>query len=137
MQKGFTLVEILITLAILTFVVSLATVVDLNSFKTDTAQSERDKIVSILEKARSRAMANFYDSSHGVCYDSGNYIIFKGETCDPSSIETIPASTDITINFPTVVFTRLTGDTTSANISLTNDNKSLNIEINNEGTINW
>lgn len=138
-RKGFTLIEIIVAVAILAIVISFASFVDLNSFTGDNFLNERARIVSVLERARSRAMANLLDSNYGVCYIAPNYSIFEGNTC--VSDETIPANTNIASNasssFPTIVFNRLTGDTSGGTIHITDGTKQADITINHEGTINW
>jgi prepilin-type N-terminal cleavage/methylation domain-containing protein len=144
-QKGFTLFEIIIVLAIITFVISFGLVMDLNSIKRDSLRSEESVIVSTLEKARGRSMNNIYASTHGFCYMPPNYIIFKGrQTCTPisSTDEIIPANTNIASNagsiFPSqIIFSQLAGTTTASTIHITDGVKSVDIIINYEGTILW
>lgn len=138
--KGFTLIEIIVTIAVLTAILSFGMTINLNAFTGDIFLAEQSKIVGILERARSHAMANMFESVYGVCYNSPNYIIFRDRTaCLPVSNldEIIPADKSITITFPTIVFNQLTGNTTGATINIANEIKSANIVINNEGTINW
>lgn len=141
-KKGFTLIEIIVVLAILTVIVSFGTVVDFSSFTSSTIENEESKIISLLQKARSRAMNNMNQTTHGVCYISPDYVIFEGTTC--TSGEPIPANVNIASNgatiFPAVIFNQLTGNTNSATdiiIHITDGVKERDITINNEGTINW
>ena len=142
-NRGFTLIEIIIVMAIMIFVVGFGLTVDFSSFTTNTLKGEESKIVSVLERARSHAMANMFDINYGVCYDrdAQNYLIFKGGTCTTIESEFIPANINIAQNsgtsFPTFVFDRLTGDTTAGTIHITDGIQSADIIINNEGTINW
>ena len=145
MNKGFTLIEIIVVIAVIGIIISFGTIMDLSVLERDTFSTERSTIVSVLEKARSRAMANMFESPHGVCYVAPNYVIFQGSTCTASGSELIPANQNIAVlsdftnpaKFPTIVFTQLSGNTTGSTIVLTDGVKSSNIEINNEGTINW
>ena len=135
-QRGFTLFEIIVTIAILTVVISFGMTVDLSSFRGDTFLSEESKIVSALEKARSRAINSMFDTNHGVCYVEPNYIIFQGNTC--ASGETVSANSNITITWISpIVFDRLTGKTLSSTIHITDGIKSADIITNDEGTIEW
>jgi hypothetical protein len=118
----------------------------LNIFKIDTFAAERSTIVSVLSRARSHAMANMFESAYGVCYESPNYIIFRGRsTCLPTSNfdEIIPANINIASNastiFPTIIFNQLTGGISEASLTIhiTDNMKSGDITINHEGTINW
>jgi len=151
---GFTLIEIVVVIAILGMILVFGLITNLNSFQRDTFRSEQSTLVSILEKARNRSMNNIFGSSHGVCYIAPNYIIFRGRTnCLPTSSvdELIPANTNIanlsnfSTTFPTVIFSQLAGrlvpQLTPINneliIHMTDGIKSADIKINNEGTINW
>ncbi|MEK7105808.1 MAG: prepilin-type N-terminal cleavage/methylation domain-containing protein [Patescibacteria group bacterium] len=138
-SKGFTMIEIIIVIAIFIFVVGFGMLTDFNVFTGDTFHAEEAKIVSLLGRARSRAMANVYDSNFGVCYISPNYVMFQGSTCVAG--DAIPANVNISENpstiFPTFVFNRLTGTTVGGTIHITDGVKSTDIIINNEGTISW
>lgn len=139
---GFTLIELMIVIAITGMILSFGMTLNVNTIQGDTFLSERATVVSILERARSRAMANLFDTNHGVCYIQPNYIIFKGDSCTNTDSELIPANTNIISNslntFPEkIIFERLTGRTTEATIHITDGAKEADIIINNEGTINW
>ncbi len=147
-QHGLTLIEILVVVGILGLILAMTTGVNVDLFRGDLFRSEQSTVISLLEKARSRSMSNMYDTTHGVCYSSGNYILFRGSTCSPSAStsEKFPANVEISTAsnfasaFPTIVFNRLAGTTTSGSlitIAITDGVKSANIEINNEGTISW
>lgn len=147
-RKGFTLIEITTVLAIITIIMGFGASINLSVFSRDNFQAEEVKIVAILEKARSRSISNMFDTTHGACLIPPNYIIFRERTtCLPTSEtdEIIPANTNLTIDFPTVVFERLSGTLVpnltpreaEIDISLSDGIKSANIKINNEGTINW
>jgi prepilin-type N-terminal cleavage/methylation domain-containing protein len=145
MRKGFTLIEILVVVGLVTIVLGFGAFVDLSALKGDTFRSEQARIIAVLEKARSRAMANINETTHGVCYIEPNYIIFEGSTCTASGNELIPANENIAsasdfsnpTKFPSFVFDQLSGRTNGDNILLTDGIKSTTIEINDEGTINW
>ena len=143
-QNGFTLVEIVVVLSILIVIISFGMMVDFSAFKRDAFLVEQSKIVSILERARSRAMANMFDKDHGVCYITPDYVIFYDGDCDKSDEdEVIPVDPSIATTsnfltaFPTIVFKRLTGNTTGAAIHITDGIKNSDITINHEGAINW
>ena len=145
-QKGFTLIEIIVVVSILIVIISFGMTIDLNAFKRDTFLAEQSKIVSVLTRARSHAMANMFDKNHGVCYIAPDYVIFYDEDCDKSTTdETIPANADIASNPGTVflsstspiIFYQLTGNTSGATIHLTDGIKEAEITVNNEGAINW
>ncbi len=146
-----TIIEILIVIAVIGMIITFGSFINVNVFSSDTFRTEEYTIVSILEKARSRSMANMYDTSHGVCYIAPNYVIFReadGHCVNGvSSNELIPANANIasyssfssSAKFPIINFTRLSGDVGTApiDILLTDGTKSAHILINNEGTITW
>jgi prepilin-type N-terminal cleavage/methylation domain-containing protein len=147
-QNAFTLVETVIVLAVIGAILSFGTIIDLNSFKGDALRAEEATILSALEKARSRSMANMFNTTHGVCYAESHYIIFRGRTaCLPTTLadEIIPANKNFNINFPVIVFERLSGKVVpelnpydkEVNISITDGIRQANIKVNNEGRISW
>ncbi len=148
-QRGMTFIEILVVVAIIGVIMSFGMSNNVGLFMGDTFRSEKNIIVSLLEKARSRAMSNMFDSTHGVCYNAGNYVLFRGRTTclplNPSTDENTPANTNIasiskfSTDFTPVVFNQLTGNVTGAPIDIIvkDDTKTDIININNEGTINW
>lgn len=142
LENGFTLIEIIIVVAIIGIVLSFGITIDLNKLKGDTFQFEVATIVSILERARSQAMSNLGDSNHGFCYMEPNYILFTGNTCTVTNSEIIQANTDIASSalttFPTeIIFERLSGRTNNTEILVSHGLQETNIKINNEGAIDW
>ncbi len=148
-NRGFTLIEILVVIAIVGFVLSFGLGIDLSALSRNSFHTEEATIVSILERARSRAMANLNDSDHGVCYIEPDYVIFienEGHCVDGvSSNELISANTNIAtasdfanpVKFPPVVFNRLAGTTSGAAIHIEDGVKQDDIIINEQGAINW
>lgn len=142
--RGFTLVEILVVLAIFALLVGVGVTFSIDAYRGNIFRSERGVLVSVLERARSRAITNYQQSSWGVCYIAPNYVIFKGVTCT-SGTDTVPANQTIAAassfgSFPTIVFSQLAGTTTGASITLMDGVSAVNtstITINNEGTIIW
>lgn len=144
-DNGFTLIELIIVLAITTTILGVGFFVSLDAYRQHVFQSERTVLVSVLQKARSRALSNMYQSAHGVCYEEPNYIIFRGTTCAsglfgneeiPSNISLARASR-FSNSFPTVIFTPLSATTTPTSIALTDGVRNASIDIKYEGTINW
>ena len=147
-----TLVEIMVVIGVLMIILAFCMTVNFNSFTSSTLQAEEAKIVSALERARSHAMANMFESEYGVCYISPNYVIFRESegTCNNSepTNELIPANTNLSTlsNFSTnfddshaIIFNQLSGNrnTVDDTIIITDGIKSEPIEINDTGRINW
>lgn len=140
-SRGFTFFEVLIVLGIVAIILAFGLSIDLNYYKSTLFRSERSVFVSVLERARSRALNNFYESTHGVCYIPPHYVIFRGSDCidGASTNELIGASSNASFNPANfkVVFEALSARSTPVSIDLTEGGKTSTISINEEGTINW
>lgn len=156
-MRGFTLIEILIVMALLGLIMGLGLFMSMDAYRGYSFRSESSVVVSVLEKARSRAMNNMYGTAWGVCFDSANkaYVTFRGVAYTPGAAtnESLPAQAGVTISsLPVcgapspIVFQQLTGKLfpqltpATSIITLTvveGGHTSASITINNEGTINW
>lgn len=145
---GFTLIEIVITMALLLSILSLGTFMSLDAYRGYAFRSERSLLVSILLRARALSMNNMDGVSHGVCYaqigGTNYYVTFNGTTCNPSAltssrIEANPAITVTGLSVATpVTFTQLSGTTTDNGITLHDGiHADTAITINHVGTIHW
>lgn len=139
---GFTLIETIIAIAILTIIASLGLVFGIDFYKTYSLDAERNMIVSVLQKARSRAQNNINQSPHGVSFQANEYIIFQGASYISRSVaydQIIPKNPAIVVNgFSEAVFEQLNGNSqTIGDIVLDNGKRLAIISINNEGRINW
>jgi prepilin-type N-terminal cleavage/methylation domain-containing protein len=142
--RGFTLVEVLISIAILTLLAGLGLFVTVGAYQGSVSRSERDIVVSLLERARSRAMANVGQSSWGLCFIAPNYILFKGECTSDSDREVTAAGVGVVVEglgIEGVAFDQLSGSSNGATITLKKfENESQRVEtitINHAGTISW
>jgi len=158
---GFTLVELLITLGLLTAIAGFGLVMSMDGYKQYALRSETDIIASMLQKARSQSMNNINEKRHGVHVfldpDSHQltYVLFACVGCisypGPSTSDLpIAAWYHASIKNPAlpfdVVFDQLTGclSTTasacladSITITVKQDSTNENIIINREGAISW
>jgi len=135
---GFTLVEVVVVIGILAILAGLGLVLSMDFYRVYTFNYEQDLVVSILQKARSQAMANINQTSHGVCVIGSNYILSEGASC--ASGTTFPKSGAITVTWPTpIIFSQLAGSCSACplTVTLTGLGKTANISINNEGQIDW
>ncbi len=143
-MKGFSIIEIIVTLAIFSTLVGLGLFMGVQTISTAVHRSEEATIVSLLQKARSRAMNNLQQSAWGVCYKAPNYVIFKGRpsTCAAAvPVDTIAANANVATvsdfsKFP-IIFTQLSGTTTAATLSVVQGSDTKLITVNYEGTIIW
>ncbi|MFO0718864.1 MAG: type II secretion system protein [Candidatus Paceibacterota bacterium] len=85
-RHGFTLIEILLVLGLMSIVLIMIPIFDLSSFKKDSKQDEINIFIQDLQKVRSAAMNNISGQDHGVFESlTGNVsqereIVFKDET---------------------------------------------------------
>ena len=133
----------MVVIAILSTLVGLGLFMSIDSYRAYISRSEREVVVSVLERARSRAMANIRQTAWGVCYITPDYVIFRGNTCTPGAAtnEPIPGNPNATITgldvASPVVFTQLSGATAGATVTVTEGARVSTIVINHEGTIIW
>lgn len=144
-MKGFTLIEVLVAIGIFLTITGVGLFMTMETFRGTIYRSEVATIVSLLERARSRAMNNINQSKWGVCYIAPNYVIFKGAGCTSSAVvdsvkanPVVVTASGFTATYPLVVFTQLSGTTTAiAPIVVKQDGRISTTTINNEGTIIW
>ena len=66
-RAGFTLVELLIVVAIFGLLAALGLFVSFQTYRTYDFQDEVTRVTTALQPARSRSMANVDGVEHGVC----------------------------------------------------------------------
>ncbi len=152
--KGFTLIELLIAVAIFSVILGLGLIMSIDVYRGYSQRSERDVVVSLLQKARGMSLANIDQSRWGVCYAAPSYLIFKGSyTAGASTNEVFPVSAAVVLSgFPQcglgseIVFDQLTGKlvpqlspaTSETTITITQPGRpTQSVSVNNEGRINW
>jgi len=119
-NNGFTLPEILFTIAILGIVITIVTF----SFSGLNSQQALDKsadlVSSILDEARTLTLSSSSDSQYGVYLEASQVVLFRGDTyssSDPANVTTainpLVGIRDIIIagGGASIVFNRLTGET--------------------------
>jgi prepilin-type N-terminal cleavage/methylation domain-containing protein len=143
-MKGFTLIEVIISITICTALVGLGLLMSMETFRGTLYRSETATIVSLLEKARSRAMNNIEQSAWSVCYVDPAYLISRGAACSlATASETITANAAVALasdfihTFPIITFTQLSGTTTGASLTVLQDTRTSVISTNHEGTVIW
>lgn len=158
-SKGFTLVEILVSLSILTVILALGLFISMDFFRSYSFHSEQSVVVSLLQNARSQSMNNINQTRHGVHFaDPLKYIIFECKSSlsqcvdyanrDASKDLVISPSYNNSISSPAlpfdVIFDQLNGNCVTNNcstlplsISAFDGAKTYVIKINNQGQIDW
>lgn len=143
-NKGLTLVEIIVAVAI----ISLISVLFLFSYTTNRRQTElnnnTNQVVSILNNAKQKTLASENSSSWGVHFEESSCILFQGNDYSTSINKTTYSLTkgvNLVNNFfsgPDIIFAKVTGypnQTGSITLYLAGTSKQKSICINSIGVI--
>lgn len=148
-NEGFTLVEIIVSIAILIMMAGLGLIIGMDFYRGYSSNYEENLVVGVLQRARSEAMANVDQVKHGACYYNSRYVLFDDTTsCSggalPASTITFDKGNSASISWPTpVVFNQLDGSCSACSpIPLTvtvgsPGGANVIIKINSEGRIDW
>ena len=139
------MIEVLVVIGMMAMILSVGAVVSINAYKGYVFRSEQSIALSVLERARSRAVSNYFGITHGVCYIAPHYIIFRGNTCTPNltTNEIVPGNNSATItglsSSTPIIFNQLTGDISAGprTIVINETNRTSTTTINALGTIIW
>jgi len=141
---GFTLTEILVVIGMVSIFAAFGMFVSMDFYRSFSFRAEQNIAVSVLMKARSSALANIEETTHGVHFKPDRYILFQGTYVDgnPLNEEILSAPTVTNSGITEVVFEQLTGsasfDPPGANIlTITSGVKNFTITLNGEGRIEW
>lgn len=141
-QKGFTLVELMVSMAILGVLFAISSIV-LSTVLPSTSQSTtNDILVSDIKAQQTQAMSN--DSSYGIHFETTSYTLFKGSIFNPGDSSNFVVDLDPTVKFSNslwpgsvIVFLPGSGDiagytkgSDSIDISNTQTNKITTIKLN-------
>jgi Tfp pilus assembly protein FimT len=147
-SSGFTLLEILIVIAMSMLVGGFALFVSMETFRGSTFHSDRNLLVATLQRARAQAVNNVCigvctdGKPHGVHIQSDTYVLFQGSSYSASDpLNAVFESSVTTIKTPAtldIVFSQLSGATSAATVTLSDAaGRSSVITINAEGQITW
>ena len=112
------MIEILVVIALVTAIASVGIIAGIDSWQRFLFRSNVDTAVSLLQKARSSAIHNVGETSHGVYFcdpSNSKFILFRGNTYDASSPYNLPVDKSKTATITScpglseVVFAQLSG----------------------------
>ncbi len=142
--KGFTLIEILLVLAITVGVFLLTVPLGLKFYQTQIVKGVRSEIINTLQQARQSSILQKNDSAFGVSFDAipDNYIFFQGNSYkERESVYDIifPLPDKISVSgLSNIVFSKLFGNPSVTGIifvtygdiiqSITIENEGINIK---------
>ncbi len=144
-NKGFSIIEMLVVIGILLLLIQIGLFISLDFYGTYSYSSVRNELVTILNKARSRAMVNLNQSNHGIKIldNPASLVIFQGysyasRTAELDEFFSLSISPEIS-GMSEVVFNQITGNATvtGGNLNYTAGPKTGVISINSEGLIIW
>jgi prepilin-type N-terminal cleavage/methylation domain-containing protein len=141
-HTGLTLIELLMTLALVAIMMGLGLWVGTDFYRRYTFYSDRMLMLSILRRAREYALVHSNTLPHGVAFFENRYVVFAGSsyiTRNSFYDEVIEKSPSVLVSgISEIVFAPLSGTSTaSGTIGLTNGVQSADIHINYEGRISW
>ncbi len=129
-KRGFTLIEVLVVVAVLMIILALSVTAFYTLTRRTDLEATRDNIIATLNTARNKTLASESAAQYGVYFNNSSsphkYVLFKGPSYilrDTSfdQIHNLPSTieiSNITLNNSTneVVFNRLEGDTSNYGI---------------------
>ena len=138
--RGFTLVEITIVVALTSLLLVVIIPLALQFFKTQNVTDTTSTLVSSLREAHTKALFQKNDSSFGIKFLAGSYVIFQGSsyasrTQGEDTVVAIPTNTTVS-GISEIVFAKRTGiSNTTGVILVQSGSKSLSISITTQGII--
>ena len=141
-REGFTFIEVTIAMAIMVSLIGIGLPAGWGFYQTYQFNAEVNVLASLLEQARSAAMANRNESSHGVYLGAAAFILFQGSTYATRNTaldRSFPRNSIIAIAGPTeLTFTPLSGQpSASTTYAFTAGQKAWSININSQGAISY
>ena len=140
-DDGFTLIEIIITLAMIAFLVGLSVPFTMDFYRQYRLDGEQTILVSILRSARARSLTSQGGASHGIHVASSQFTLFEGSSYaarNEALDEIFDRSSAVSISAPAeLVFSRITGLTASVSFTLNDAIQQKKIYVNTEGTIDY
>jgi len=149
-SKGFTLIEVLVVIGLAGLIAVVGYVSSIGAFQRNTFSTQREMAVSLLQRARSEAMANINQSAHGIAVTNTDFILFDdiNEDGDRDSggaedVFVIPRDSGVAQSGDdTFSFAQLSGNELDGGGSLTLTGKRANVDeaiitVDSNGRIDW
>ncbi len=140
-KNGFSLTELILTVGIMITVFSITIPFMSKQFAYFDLSVERDRLISNLRRARILSITNRNSLPHGVYISSSTFYVFEGASFasrNQSYDEAYDRRLEINISGgPEILFTPLSGTTSSSTLILTSQNSTSTIVVNPEGSISY
>ncbi len=138
---GFSLTELILTMGIMITIFALTIPFISKQFSYFDLSVERDRLVANLRRARIMAMTNRNSLPHGLYVASSTFYVFEGTSFasrNQSYDESYDRRPEVGISGgPEVVFTSLSGTTSSSTFILTSQSNSATVVVNPEGGVSY
>lgn len=147
-MKGFTLLEVLVSMAIIVLVTTMIDSVMSSFGESNKLTEAQSGIIGLLRDARSRTLASEANSNFGVHFENTKAVLFQGDVYDQAASSNegyiLPSSIEInsfvlTGGSSEVIFTRLYGTTTASGTvnlrSMRNNSLTRTVTVNSSGGI--
>ena len=140
--KGFTIIEVMVAVGLITIIGSLALFVSMDFYRSYNLDVEVETIIILITRARGRAVNNIDATSHGIYIDEEELTLFRGESYasrDEDLDEVFPRAQAFEVDgLSEIVFDQLTGEASATGtITISGQGRTAIVEINNEGRIDW
>ena len=149
-QRGFTLIEILITFAIFAITASLVGVTLIHPQTSASLNATVDALLVDIKNQQTKAMSGDSEgtaaaAAYGIYFQTNNYTLFRGDTYPPGDpdnflVETDPVTISTTLPSSQLDFQKLSGEPVgyvagSNTITVSNAGESKTITINRLGAL--
>lgn len=135
------MIEVLVVIAIFSALFAMSAFFYITFYRSSNFNVDVDAFVTVLQRARGKAMSNTNQFEQGVYIDSARYVLFQGNAygVNPSLNQDISRNSVLTFNGAPgsgIIFSRLSGDSNfEGNIIITDGFKTATVSINYEGQI--
>jgi prepilin-type N-terminal cleavage/methylation domain-containing protein len=163
-NRGFTLIELMVVIGLLALVGGFALFVSMDEYRGISFRSERDTLISLLQKARSESVNNICVGTAGVCTNGRphglhlgilpggilTYTLFQGTgwatrdaTVDEVTLASSGSAATTTPSLTDIVFSELSATTTPTPLGIRTitmsdqGGKTSAITVGYEGGISW
>jgi len=141
-KKGFSLIEIIIVLAIFVLISSVGLFFSFDHLRSQNFVSETRLLVRLLENVRQKSLMNENQNPHGLFLWENSFVLFEGKKFNLDSETNLFFDRNLAIDIETnfsesqIIFKNISGGLdTSGNFLLSDGVRNREISVNQEGSI--